>query len=382
MSTFKYGQALFERIKSSATANALRLRDNSAVFLKKLEKRRNCSTPSCERRPQNNDQCSTIHSADFIWAGKVLLSKIEPPDELVNGLSLEKAMNELDIVLNLSQISSEERLRKIEELLFNEYTLRKSVLAERKINRIIRGDVNDQDLLQRCQKLLKRDLRNERKKGVNILSLDGGGMKKTANGLAGLLTDQSYYDTTAFENALRSIVGEERELLNTGLNKGPHVLLGMENLTIEKPFLSKGKIFMDGGLVANNPTVVALCESQSVYRNAKMNCVISIGNGRSVHSQSLSKVERGLERFLTDSLYAIISSATNTDNVHQCLKMSQISKEGRYIRLNPRLDKHYSMTESRPEKWLEMKDGVDRWFNMGGSYGGRDLLAKIKDMLC
>ena len=45
-------------------------------------------------------------------------------------------------------------------------------------------------------------------------------------------------------------------------------------------FKIDGYVFHDGGLLANNPTAIALHEAKNLWPSLENNCVVSLGNGR------------------------------------------------------------------------------------------------------
>lgn len=45
-------------------------------------------------------------------------------------------------------------------------------------------------------------------------------------------------------------------------------------------YLLDGNVFQDGGLIANNPTSIALHECKLLWPGEDIQCVVSLGNGR------------------------------------------------------------------------------------------------------
>ena len=45
-------------------------------------------------------------------------------------------------------------------------------------------------------------------------------------------------------------------------------------------FKLDGYIFHDGGILANNPTAIAIHEAKLLWPKSSINCIVSVGNGR------------------------------------------------------------------------------------------------------
>lgn len=65
----------------------------------------------------------------------------------------------------------------------------------------------------------------------------------------------------------------------------------------------------DGGLLVNNPTAVALHESQCLWPGTRLQCVVSLGTGRLESSGRYSATYTSLKTKLSH----VISSATDTE---------------------------------------------------------------------
>ena len=76
-------------------------------------------------------------------------------------------------------------------------------------------------------------------------------------------------------------------------------------------------IHQDGGILANNATQIAIHEAQKIWPNHKLQCVISLGLGRtctSLEAEATSQKEKAKKRALsiTEKFSRIVDSATDT----------------------------------------------------------------------
>ncbi|XP_077071184.1 calcium-independent phospholipase A2-gamma isoform X2 [Siphateles boraxobius] len=108
-------------------------------------------------------------------------------------------------------------------------------------------------------------------------------------------------------------------------------------------------LHQDGGMLINNPTALAIHECQCLWPDVALQCVVSLGTGRfeSAGSNSVSFTS------LKTKLSNVISSATNTEEVHTML--DALLPPHTYFRLNPLLSAEVSLDESRQEKLCEMQ---------------------------
>lgn len=142
-------------------------------------------------------------------------------------------------------------------------------------------------------------------------------------------------------------------------------------------FKIDGYIFYDGGVLANNPTALALHEARLLWPNQKQpNCVVSIGNGRfqpALESYSSSKpVSTSSSTTSTSSsssasnsstsindlslkqkINRIVAGMSSTETVHNML--IDLLPHSVYYRFNPYLSEEYSLDENRPAKWRIMQ---------------------------
>lgn len=170
-------------------------------------------------------------------------------------------------------------------------------------------------------------------------------------------------------------------------------------------FKIDGYIFYDGGVLANNPTALALHEARLLWPSQKQpNCVVSIGNGRfqpalesfsrsssssasaaatatpttasSSASSSTSAAKPGggssiaavaaaavsatstamsssNDLSLRQKINRIVAGVSSTETVHNML--IDLLPHSVYYRFNPYLSEEFSLDENRPAKWRLMQ---------------------------
>ncbi|XP_043084724.1 calcium-independent phospholipase A2-gamma [Puntigrus tetrazona] len=112
-------------------------------------------------------------------------------------------------------------------------------------------------------------------------------------------------------------------------------------------------LHQDGGMLVNNPTALAIHESQCVWPDVPLQCVVSLGTGR-FRTPGKSRVS---STSLKTKLSHVISSATDTEEVHALL--DALLPPDTYFRFNPFMSEDVSLDESRPEKLEQMQaDGL------------------------
>jgi calcium-independent phospholipase A2-gamma len=116
-------------------------------------------------------------------------------------------------------------------------------------------------------------------------------------------------------------------------------------------FKLDGYIFHDGGILANNPTAIAIHEAKQLWPNVQTNCIVSIGNGRfrpSVHeSQRVPSIS------LKQKINRIVAGVSCTQTVHNMLIDLLPTKV--YFRFNPFVTEEFMLDENRPIKWKLMQ---------------------------
>ncbi|GMJ08288.1 hypothetical protein like AT1G61850 [Hibiscus trionum] len=118
--------------------------------------------------------------------------------------------------------------------------------------------------------------------------------------------------------------------------------------------------WLDGALLANNPTIFSIREAQLLWPGTKIDCIVSIGSG------SLpTKARKGGWRYL-DAGQVLIESACSVDHAEEALRtLLPMHPEIHYFRFNP-VDERCGMEldETDPTVWLNLeaatKDYIDK----------------------
>ncbi|CAF0814183.1 unnamed protein product [Rotaria sordida] len=214
--------------------------------------------------------------------------------------------------------------------------------------------------------------------------------RSKALGISSLITNQSYYDTKSFENYLRSRMGE-RLMLKSSLDADSPKFSIVSALTLPNGFklylfrnysiltsphahydgtskykvwqavrastsapgyfeeyLLDGNVFQDGGLIANNPTSIALHECKLLWPDENIQCVVSLGNGRPAPDVAFQSKSMSLKQKLS----SLVDSVTNTETIHVCLH--DLLPPNIYFRLNPFMSEDFVLDEHRPERIEQM----------------------------
>ena len=119
-----------------------------------------------------------------------------------------------------------------------------------------------------------------------------------------------------------------------------------------------GEKYLDGALVANNPSLIALQEAHYIWPNDRIRLLVSVGTG----SSPVCKRESGISSYL-DTGSALLESATGVEEVHKSMKVIQNLLPGmEYHRLNP-IDDRCSMELDcvDPEQWRDLESATDEY---------------------
>ncbi|XP_061663278.1 calcium-independent phospholipase A2-gamma [Syngnathoides biaculeatus] len=103
-------------------------------------------------------------------------------------------------------------------------------------------------------------------------------------------------------------------------------------------------LHQDGGLLINNPTALAIHECKCLWPNTPLQCVLSLGTGR----HEVAGKNGTTYTSLKDKLTNVISSATDTEEVHTML--DALLPPDAYFRFNPYLSEDVPLNESRVDK--------------------------------
>uniref|UniRef100_A0A0K0F2B5 Calcium-independent phospholipase A2-gamma (inferred by orthology to a human protein) n=1 Tax=Strongyloides venezuelensis TaxID=75913 RepID=A0A0K0F2B5_STRVS len=115
-------------------------------------------------------------------------------------------------------------------------------------------------------------------------------------------------------------------------------------------------LHQDGGVLTNNPTAIAIHEAKNLWPNENIQCVVSIGNGRSVSEVELSTEDKKKTSILR-KLSKIADSATDTQAIHLCI--NDLLPDGRYFRFDPYMNCQYPLNENQAEKLAQMQKDAD-----------------------
>lgn len=217
--------------------------------------------------------------------------------------------------------------------------------------------------------------------------------RSLAAGVSNLIMSQSYYDTKIWETMLRERMGEML-LINSARDENTAKLslvsarTTVNNIKIflfrnynlpsraksnyegtcqhkvweavrassaapgyHEDFKLGGFLFQDGGLLANNPTAIALHEAKQLWPSQPINCVVSVGNGRYKPAGYSDAKCSSINAF--QKVNRLVDGLASTENVHtMCLDLLAPQL---YYRFNPYMSEEFGLDENRPEKWNIMR---------------------------
>ena len=222
-------------------------------------------------------------------------------------------------------------------------------------------------------------------------------------GAKGWVVSHSYYNTKLFEDILKTFVGTTRTIDTQRMfAQGPKVAIVSTLVSDERiaPFVFRnylhpqrnpsnykgsfthpvwaavrastaapgyfddfyvdGMIHQDGGIMTNNATQIAIHEAQRIWPNYGLQCVISLGLGRTDSSwQSLQETKTKKALSLTEKFSRIVDSATDTELVHESLH--DLIPGNIYYRFNPYLEEYLPLDETRAEKFKLMRESTNMY---------------------
>jgi len=240
--------------------------------------------------------------------------------------------------------------------------------------------------------------------GVNVFS------QNFLEGARGFLSSHSYYNTKLFEKVLQDFVGTTRTIDTKRMSrKGPNVAIVSTLVSDDRiaPFIFRnyvhpqfnhssykgssrypvwaavrastaapgyfddfyldGMIHQDGGILANNATQIAIHEAHKIWPHHGLQCVISLGLGRTCTSLEAAEAaadtsqtaakKRALS--ITEKFSRIVDSATDTELVHE--SMHDLIPGNIYYRFNPYLSENMPLDETRKEKFQQMKESTNMY---------------------
>ncbi|CAK9295558.1 unnamed protein product [Gordionus sp. m RMFG-2023] len=136
-------------------------------------------------------------------------------------------------------------------------------------------------------------------------------------------------------------------------------------------------ILQDGGVLMNNPAPIAVHESKLIWPGERVQCIVSLGNGRfnpfdkpsspDTYSSLKSKLSK-MAQFIAD-----------TEGAHSIL--SDLLPYNYYYRLNPRLTKEFHLDEKNPDNLKIIEDDAAKYVERNAALFeklGRRLMARRK----
>ncbi|KAF1757226.1 hypothetical protein GCK72_013681 [Caenorhabditis remanei] len=222
----------------------------------------------------------------------------------------------------------------------------------------------------------------------------------------GLILQHSYYNTNLWVSILKKMIGEEVTMINT--SKKLHtprlaIVSSIVNLPTIQPYIFRNYdhpagrdshyrggsehclwkaiqasaaaplyfsevkldnlLLQDGGVYANNPTAIAYHETKLLWPNEKINCVVSVGNGRTV--TSVEPTPTITSTSFQDKLLRIIDSATDTEGVH--MNVHDMLPDSVYYRFNPYMTYAYGLDEIDQERLEQMASDAEFYVRRNSS---------------
>ncbi|VDK62504.1 unnamed protein product [Onchocerca ochengi] len=221
------------------------------------------------------------------------------------------------------------------------------------------------------------------------------------SGMSGLLLSHAYYNTEKWKQILKNVIGEDTLLEICGRWGTP--MLSIVSCTVNTPTLQpyifrtyghpRGSeshyrggcnhkawealqasaaapgyfqevslgplLYQDGGVLTNNPTALAVHEAHMLWPHERIQCVVSVGNGRTVSEVELNSVK--LSTRLQEKILRIIDSATDTELVDLCMR--DTLSRGSYMRFNPYTSYPYPLDEIDPKKLEQMSQDAQLYIS-------------------
>ncbi|GMI72522.1 hypothetical protein like AT1G61850 [Hibiscus trionum] len=109
--------------------------------------------------------------------------------------------------------------------------------------------------------------------------------------------------------------------------------------------------WLDGALIANNPTIISIREAQLLWTGTKIDCIVSIGSG------SMPTKARKIGWRYLDAGQVLLESACSVDQTEEALRtLLPMHPEINYFRFNP-VDERCGMDldETDPTVWLNLE---------------------------
>lgn len=153
--------------------------------------------------------------------------------------------------------------------------------------------------------------------------------------------------------------------------------------TVFKPVMMGGEMYCDGGIVASNPTAVAIHEARTLFPDIPIEMVVSVGTGGFLEQKSSPRI--GWDGIIAQ----IVGSACDGEQIHHILEdilgessvlghKSVVSKT-RYFRFNPvlGLPVEFPIDVTEPDKLVKLKRITEDYMNEPAQKAKMDTIADI-----
>ena len=138
--------------------------------------------------------------------------------------------------------------------------------------------------------------------------------------------------------------------------------------TFFKPVMMGGEMYCDGGIVASNPTAVAIHEAKTLFPHVPIELVVSIGTGMFYEQKNAPRI--GWDGILGQ----IVNSATDAEQVHHILEDLLGDEDEDDVNGNivggggpAQLDWNDGGAISRGNLWDRIRSRRPRWFSLFAS---------------
>ena len=129
--------------------------------------------------------------------------------------------------------------------------------------------------------------------------------------------------------------------------------------TFFEPWEKKGHEFVDGGIVANNPAMLAISEAMAIWPNRPIGTVVSVGCGHSLNTAH--KAKKGIVYWanqLVDMATDSYQTHTQVKQLLQSFNAARVSNPIEYFRLEPTAAP-FAFMDARRRAIQEIKDVVE-----------------------